>query len=123
MVRTLRISVGSTRPIGRAPQSYEIAGSALQCRRRLQESPVIRGRSLIVLLFTLPCFARPARASVDAVVAGVVEDALLHPLADATVLLHDTAGRTVAKTVTGPDGRVAVSRVPVGGYSIRAPFA
>ena len=32
--------------------------------------------------------ARPARASVDAVVSGLVEDALLHPLAGATVALH-----------------------------------
>ena len=41
-------------------------------------------------------------ASVDAVVAGIVDDALLHPLKGATVVLHDSAGNTVASTVTVP---------------------
>ncbi|HEX3482435.1 MAG TPA: TonB-dependent receptor [Kofleriaceae bacterium] len=76
--------------------------------------------SAAVLSWLALTTALPARASVDAVVAGVVEDALLHPLAGATVLLHDTAGRTVAKTVTGPDGRFAFPGVPFGDYTIEA---
>lgn len=64
--------------------------------------------------------AHPAHASVDAVVSGVVEDALLHPLAGAIVVLHDTAGRTIAKTATGPDGRFAFPGVPFGDYTVEA---
>jgi outer membrane cobalamin receptor len=64
--------------------------------------------------------AVPARASVDAVVSGLVEDALLHPLPGVTVVLHDTAGRTVATVLTGPDGRFKFPGVALGDYTVEA---
>src|SRR3954471_24997440 len=64
--------------------------------------------------------AAPAHASVDGVVTGIVDDALLHPLPGATVVLHDSAGNTVAKQVTGPDGKFTFSSVAFGDYTVEA---
>jgi outer membrane receptor for ferrienterochelin and colicin len=64
--------------------------------------------------------ARPAGASVDAVVTGVVEDALLHPLQGATVVLHDSSGHTIAKTVTAAGGTFTFTGVPFGDYTVEA---
>jgi iron complex outermembrane recepter protein len=75
MVRTPLFHVGALRAgdrrrvdatlIGRA-QPYELVRSALRRRRRLQESPVIRGSYLMIVLFALPRFshAQPADAGV-----------------------------------------------------------
>jgi hypothetical protein len=62
----------------------------------------------------------PARASTDAEVTGVVEDALLHPLPGAKVVIHDSAGNTVATTTTGPDGKFTFPNVPFGDYTVEA---
>ena len=64
--------------------------------------------------------ARVAHASVDSVVTGIVEDALLHPLSGATVVLHDAGGRTVARAVTGADGKFTFPGVPFGDYTVEA---
>ena len=61
-----------------------------------------------------------AHASTDAVVAGVVDDALLHPLKGATVVLHDSAGNTVAKSTTGPDGKFSFTGIAFGDYTVEA---
>jgi outer membrane cobalamin receptor len=66
------------------------------------------------------CCAAPAYASVDASVNGIVEDALMHPLQGATVVLHDLGGNTIAKVVTGPDGKFAFPSVPFGDYTVEA---
>jgi len=60
-----------------------------------------------------------ARASVDAVVTGVVEDSLQHPLAGATVVLHTVNGTAAARAVTGTDGKFTFS-VPLGDYTVEA---
>jgi outer membrane cobalamin receptor len=65
-------------------------------------------------------WAAPAYASVDATVTGIVEDSLLHPLDGATVVLHDPAGATVAKTTTGKDGTFTFNGVPFGDYTVEA---
>lgn len=62
----------------------------------------------------------PAYASVDAVVTGVVEDALLHPLENATVIIHDASGRTVARTTTDKTGHFTITGVPLGDYTVEA---
>src|SRR5262245_41944046 len=62
----------------------------------------------------------PAAASVDAVVNGIVEDALLHPLSGVSVVIHDASGKTIAKAVTGPDGKFAFPNVPFGDYTVEA---
>lgn len=62
----------------------------------------------------------PAYASVDAVVTGVVEDALLHPLENATVIIHDASGHTVAKATTDKTGRFTITGVPLGDYTVEA---
>ncbi|HUJ59120.1 MAG TPA: TonB-dependent receptor [Kofleriaceae bacterium] len=77
-------------------------------------------RFLAVAALAIPLAASPAHASVDAVVSGIVEDALLHPLAGATVVLHDTAGNTVAHAVTGADGKFSFPGVPFGDYTVEA---
>jgi outer membrane cobalamin receptor len=64
--------------------------------------------------------ASSASASDDAVVTGVVDDALLHPLSGATVVIHDSAGNTVAKTITGADGKFTFNSVPIGDYTVEA---
>jgi outer membrane cobalamin receptor len=61
-----------------------------------------------------------AHASVDAVVSGIVDDALLHPLKGATVVLHDSAGNTVARVVTGADGKFSFPGIPFGDYTVEA---
>ncbi|MDB4955453.1 MAG: putative TonB-dependent receptor precursor [Myxococcales bacterium] len=71
-------------------------------------------------ILAILCIAVPARASVDGVITGVVDDALLHPLPGAAVVLHDSAGNTVAKQVTGPDGKFAFTSVPFGDYTVEA---
>ena len=70
--------------------------------------------------FAIVLAAPLARASVDAVVDGIVEDSLLHPLPGATVVIHDPAGKTIARTVTGPDGRFRFTGVPLGDYTVEA---
>ncbi len=62
--------------------------------------------------------ASAAYASGDADVTGIVDDALLHPLAGATVVIHDSAGNTIAKTVTGADGKFEFPHVPFGDYTV-----
>jgi len=64
--------------------------------------------------------ARSASASNDAAVSGVVEDALLHPLAGASVVIHDANGNTVAKTLTGADGKFTFTGVSFGDYTVEA---
>ncbi len=71
-------------------------------------------------LFAVMLTASSARASDDAVVAGVVDDAFLHPLAGATVVIHDAQGNTVAKEVTGADGSFSFAGVPFGDYTVEA---
>lgn len=61
-----------------------------------------------------------ADASVDASVTGVVEDALLHPLENATVIIHDASGHTIAKTTTDKTGRFMITGVPLGDYTVEA---
>lgn len=78
-----------------------------------------RGCAVALLLLGL-FIARPAHASVDAVVTGVVQDALLHPLPGATVVIHDASGNTIAKTITGPDGKFSFTGVPLGDYTVEA---
>jgi hypothetical protein len=73
--------------------------------------------ALLAAVCFVPTFAH---ASTDATIAGIVEDALLHPLAGATVVLHDTGGNTVAKGSTGPDGKFAFPNVPYGDYTVEA---
>ncbi|HEX4452514.1 MAG TPA: TonB-dependent receptor [Kofleriaceae bacterium] len=73
-----------------------------------------------VVVFGLVLPAASAYASVDAVVAGIVDDALLHPLKGATVVLHDSAGNTVARLVTGADGKFSFSGIPFGDYTVEA---
>ncbi len=71
-------------------------------------------------LIAIVAFADRSDASVDAVVTGIVEDALLHPLAGATVVIHDAQGNTVGTTTTGEDGRFTLPGVPFGDYTIEA---
>jgi len=73
---------------------------------------------LAAVLFAVMVTANSASASDDAVVTGVVEDALLHPLQGATVVIHDSQGNTVAKTVTGADGKFTFRGVPFGDYTV-----
>jgi outer membrane cobalamin receptor len=75
-------------------------------------------RYVVALALVVP--ATSAYASVDAVVAGIVDDALLHPLKGATVVLHDSAGNTVARQVTGADGKFSFSGIPFGDYTVEA---
>src|SRR5206468_3214195 len=84
-------------------------------------------RSLMSLLSTsgrvalsLIALTTIAHASVEAGVTGIVEDALLHPLPNATVVLHDSSGATIAKTVTGPDGKFTFANIPLGDYTVEA---
>src|SRR5690348_14852993 len=66
------------------------------------------------------CCAASAHASVDATVTGIVEDALMHPLEGATVVIHDPAGNTIGKVVTGADGKFTFPSVPFGDYTVEA---
>ena len=61
-----------------------------------------------------------AAASVDSVVTGIVEDAFLHPLPGATVVLHDSGGNTVAKVVTKADGKFTFPGIAFGDYTVEA---
>ena len=80
-----------------------------------------RGCALALLLFAFHgVLAPPAAASVDSVIQGTVQDALLHPLPGATVVLHDASGKTVASTTTGPDGTFKFPSVPFGDYTVEA---
>ncbi|HEY4239589.1 MAG TPA: TonB-dependent receptor [Kofleriaceae bacterium] len=77
-------------------------------------------RRVLFAAAALTSIAAPAHASVDATVTGVVEDAFLHPMAGATVILHDTNGTTVAHAATGPDGKFTFPGVPFGDYTVEA---
>src|SRR5262249_33525394 len=55
-----------------------------------------------------------------AVVSGIVEDALLHPLPGAAVVLHDPSGKTVAQAVTDDAGRFTLAGIPNGDYTVEA---
>src|SRR5207244_6740666 len=61
-----------------------------------------------------------AGASVDAVISGVVEDPLLHPLGGATVVLHDSDGKQVAKVTTKADGKFSLPGIAFGDYTVEA---
>jgi hypothetical protein len=74
----------------------------------------------VCAVFAVAAAVAPARASNDAVVSGVVEDGLMHPLEGATVVLHDPSGTTVAKTKTGKDGKFTFTGVPFGDYTVEA---
>ena len=58
------------------------------------------------------CWSAQAYAE-DATVTGIVEDALMHPLEGATVVIHDPSGDTVAKATTGKDGKFSFGGVPL----------
>jgi outer membrane cobalamin receptor len=75
---------------------------------------------IVIAISLVAALAARVHASVDAVVEGVVEDALMHPLAGATVILHDAAGNTIARTQTGPDGKFAFAGLPFGDYTVEA---
>ena len=77
-------------------------------------------RLAAVLFAVVTATARVASASDDAIVTGVVDDALLHPLGGATVVLHDSSGATVAKMVTKADGKFSFTSVPFGDYTVEA---
>jgi len=70
--------------------------------------------------FALLAISSISYASVDAGVSGVVEDALMHPLANAVVVLHGPTGETVAKATTGADGKFSFPSVPIGDYTVEA---
>src|SRR4051812_48871500 len=70
--------------------------------------------------FALLLFSATALASVDAVIQGTVEDALMHPLPGARVVLHDAAGKTIAEVITGPTGAFTFPPVPFGDYTVEA---
>jgi hypothetical protein len=78
------------------------------------------GRVALPALVATAAIVSPATASVDATVTGVVEDALLHPLAGATVVIHDAAGNQIAKTTTDKDGHFTINGVPFGDFTIEA---
>jgi len=61
-----------------------------------------------------------ARADVTASITGVVEDALMHPLGKASVVLHGASGETVARTTTAPDGKFQFTAIPIGDYTVEA---
>lgn len=83
-----------------------------------------RGCALALLLFVFSwALAPPAAASVDSVIQGTVQDALLHPLPGATVVLHDASGRTVASTTTAADGTFKFPPIPFGDYTVEATLA
>jgi hypothetical protein len=81
----------------------------------LQTAGVRLAVGLVIL-----AIASTAYASDDATVTGIVDDALLHALAGATVVIHDSAGNTIAKAVTGADGKFEFPHVPFGDYTVEA---
>src|SRR4051794_5111727 len=76
----------------------------------------LRAAAAIVMI----CCASLAHAEGGATVTGIVEDALMHPLEGATVVIHDPAGNTIAKLVTGKDGKFAFPNVAFGDYTVEA---
>lgn len=80
----------------------------------------VSGVKLAATLLALALAASTAGASSDAVVAGIVDDALLHPLPNAVVVLHDSQGNEIAKTRTGPDGKFSFAGIPFGDYTVEA---
>src|SRR5690242_19329317 len=76
----------------------------------------LRAAAVVVMI----CGATRAQASSDATVNGIVEDALMHPLEGATVVIHDLSGNTVAKATTGKDGKFTFPGVPFGDYTVEA---
>ncbi len=80
-----------------------------------------RGCASALLLFILTWVTlTPVAASVDAAIQGTVEDALMHPLPGATVVIHDSSGKTIAETTTGPTGQFTFTGIPFGDYSVEA---
>lgn len=81
-----------------------------------------RGRAVALLASLVVSFAfiDSTFASVDGVITGVVEDSLLHPLAGATVIVHDADGKQVGRIVTGPDGKFTFPGIAFGDYSVEA---
>ena len=79
----------------------------------------MRSLRAVAAIATICCSAS-AYASVDATVTGIVEDALMHPLEGATVVIHDPAGNTIGKVVTGADGKFTFPGVPFGDYTVEA---
>jgi hypothetical protein len=77
------------------------------------------GRAALPVIAIIAMVDR-ADASVDAVVTGTVQDALLHPLAGAVVVIHDAQGNTIAKTTTNKDGRFTLPGIAFGDYTIEA---
>src|SRR5438445_6608416 len=69
--------------------------------------------------FIVTVAASSATASTDTIVQGVVEDALLHPLEGATVVVHDPSGHEIAKAQTTKDGHFTFT-VPLGDYTVEA---
>src|SRR3569623_891339 len=65
------------------------------------------------------CWSAHAYAD-GASVTGIVEDALMHPLEGATVVIHDPSGETVAKATTGKDGKFSFGGVPLGDFTVEA---
>ncbi len=61
-----------------------------------------------------------ARASVDTVVDGTVQDDLLAPVPGAEVVLHDARGSTVGHAVTDATGAFTLSGVEIGDYTVEA---
>lgn len=76
--------------------------------------------SMLIVPAAVAALVAPADASVDAVVTGIVEDSLLHPLQGATVVIHDAHGNTIARATTGKDGRFSIPGVPLGDYTVEA---
>jgi len=75
-------------------------------------------RRIAAAIVTICC---ATRAYADtASVSGVVEDALMHPLEGATVVVHDPAGHQIAQAVTGKDGKFAFPGVPYGEVTVEA---
>lgn len=60
------------------------------------------------------------RADDDAMVSGIVQDGLLHPLEGATVVIHSSSGATVGRARTTSDGRFKFPTIPAGDYTIEA---
>ena len=75
---------------------------------------------VVVALLFICALVRPAAASVDATITGLVQDAVLQPLAGAVVIVHDASGQTVAKGTTGPDGKFSFPGITLGDYTVEA---
>lgn len=81
-------------------------------------TPVGRLRICAAILFLFTALALPAMATVDTSIKGSVQDELLQPLPEVSVVLHDTQGRLVRETKTGADGTFLFTGVPFGEYNV-----